>query len=286
MKELGPEATRLLRDGDRFDPPASARDRVQGALTRRLATAVAVGVVAATEAVATGAGSAAAGAGAGAGAMAGWLAAPLTKIIGVVVIGGGIAGGAWGLARVTASTSSPASHSRSAASVVAPHSRVDSLRSPAIARDVIPSPPRLSADAAPVPAVALQPAPRRGRPAVARAAPPAGEHGRPSEAKTSATSPAVSSPLPLLGAEASLLRQVQTARTSGDASLALALLQRYAETFPAGAMVDVARAEQVLTLCALGRDAEARAIARRLPEDASTSPLTARINQSCARQIP
>jgi hypothetical protein len=96
----------------------------------------------------------------------------------------------------------------------------------------------------------------------------------------------VSPPLPLLGAEAALLRQVQTARTSGDAALALALLRRYADAFPAGVMVDVATAEQVLTLCALGHDAEARAIARRLSKDASNSPLTARINQSCARENP
>jgi hypothetical protein len=51
-------------------------------------------------------------------------------------------------------------------------------------------------------------------------------------------------------------------------------------------MADVARAEQVLTLCALGRNAEARLLARRFFEEESTSPLTARIKQSCAGEIP
>jgi hypothetical protein len=50
----------------------------------------------------------------------------------------------------------------------------------------------------------------------------------------------------------------------------------------------VATTERVLALCALGRDTDARAIARPLLQDAtfSASPLAARLRASCAREIP
>lgn len=80
-----------------------------------------------------------------------------------------------------------------------------------------------------------------------------------------------------LGAEAALIRAAKSA-TNADA---LALLDRHAEEFPRGVLArerEMIRAER---LCALGRGAEARAVAKRFLADGSDDPLARRMRRVC-----
>ena len=265
MRKLGPEGKRLLDAGDRFDPPAGARRRVGKALAARLGAATLAASIAATETTAA----------AGVAPVAGWTALGV-KAIGALAIGGVVIGGGIGIAhrsplRAPAATmTEPAvTHRESTPAASPPPQRVAPVereRGPApIAPVILP---------APAGAVSASPVTKRVVPqAATEAAPP-----EPVAPQASAG--------PLLGGEVELLRDVQVARASGDATRALALLRRYADEHPRGALRDVATTEQVLALCALGRTAEARALARPLFEGAAMSPLTARLRASCASKEP
>lgn len=85
-----------------------------------------------------------------------------------------------------------------------------------------------------------------------------------------------------LGGEVSLLRAAHVALERGDAAGALALLDRYARTYPGGTLEEESLATRALTLCALGRAGEARGAARRLEGLAPRSPHLARVRASCA----
>jgi RNA polymerase sigma-70 factor (ECF subfamily) len=85
-----------------------------------------------------------------------------------------------------------------------------------------------------------------------------------------------------LGPETALLESARTALGRGDASGAIALLERHEREFPAGALVEERLAAKVLALCSLGRREEAARTASRLLRLSPTSPLRARILDSCA----
>jgi hypothetical protein len=96
--------------------------------------------------------------------------------------------------------------------------------------------------------------------------------------ESSAPTPELSSRAPLtLASEAALLRDAQRARVSGDATHALVLLDSYEGAHPRGALADLARAERVLALCALGRGAEAHALA----DSAAALPLDPAALHAC-----
>jgi hypothetical protein len=295
MSKLGPEGKRLLDAGDRFDPPAGARARVGKALAAKLGAATLAASIAATETTAA----------AGAAPVAGWTALGV-KAIGVLAIGGVVIGGGIEVARRSPSHATPVTMSETAVAhreskpVGSPPSPrvtpVERERGPAPSTPVTvpaladtPAAPAVTNRVAAPAATEADPSARSPARRVQQAAivPPEPPQDAPSHAAPSPPAPSeavapLTSAGPVLGGEVELLRDVQLARSSGDATRALALLGRYADEHPRGALRDVATTEQVLALCALGRNAEARALARPLFEGAAMSPLTARLRASCA----
>jgi pimeloyl-ACP methyl ester carboxylesterase len=86
---------------------------------------------------------------------------------------------------------------------------------------------------------------------------------------------------PLL-AEVSLLQRAQRALRAGQPKEAMELASRHATLYPTSQMALERDALRVFSLCALGRKAEARTLARALLAQAPTSPLRASLEESCA----
>jgi hypothetical protein len=91
----------------------------------------------------------------------------------------------------------------------------------------------------------------------------------------------VPSPDPLL-AELSLLRQAQQALRDGQARRALELAERHASLYPRSQLALERGALRVFAFCALGRKADARALANDLLAAAPRSPLRTSLEESCA----
>ena len=108
------------------------------------------------------------------------------------------------------------------------------------------------------------------RPAAA-ALPSSGDGGEPLEVHTSA-----------LWQETQLLQRAQRALASGNAQLSQALLDELAAEFPEGVLIEERTAVRILTECALGRVAQARAQARRFEVGFPTSVHAERLRGSCA----
>jgi hypothetical protein len=307
MKKLGPNERRLLRAGDAFDPPPEARSRMRKALAARLGAAALGGVAGIeTSAAAATAGGADATATGAATTGAGWLAAPLVKVVAILAIGGAVAGGGVDLARRASAPQAP----RSAAVLAPPPPASTALTSPAGSTSREPHYAGVGTDSRAVhlpdsgvedvAPSAAQPSDHRSplrepdqtvpKARVSTCLPPLHQSLAETAAPTGEAASAVraSRPIaapPAIGAEAVLLRDVQLARTSGDPARALALVERYAVDHPRGALADVATTEHALALCALGRRTEARGIASSLLREATTSPLTARLKDSCAGEL-
>jgi hypothetical protein len=92
------------------------------------------------------------------------------------------------------------------------------------------------------------------------------------------TRPAPSS----LAAETAALEAVRGALGRGDARTALSLLEENERQFPGATLVEERLASKVFALCGLGRTAEARRVADAFLRAAPSSPLRARVLDSCA----
>jgi RNA polymerase sigma-70 factor (ECF subfamily) len=88
-------------------------------------------------------------------------------------------------------------------------------------------------------------------------------------------------PVGTVAEETRLLRRADESLRSGDAARALVLLDEHARTFPHGVLTEERSAERVLTLCKLGRKAQARAEATRFLRATPDSPLADSIRKSC-----
>jgi hypothetical protein len=83
--------------------------------------------------------------------------------------------------------------------------------------------------------------------------------------------------------ELDLLHRAQAAWRSGQARSALGLLDEHRARFPRSALGVERDALRALSLCELGRDGEAKALARKVLAREPRSPLRAALQQSCAR---
>lgn len=92
---------------------------------------------------------------------------------------------------------------------------------------------------------------------------------------------APAAPDPLL-AELTLLRQAQQALRDGSARRALELAERHAALYPRSQLALERGALRVFAFCALGRKADARALATELLAAAPRSPLRTSLEESCA----
>jgi hypothetical protein len=281
MKGLGPNAARLLRAGDRFDPPPGARERVSRTVAKRLAATAVLASGVASETAAAGMGAAAGGAPA---AIAGPWTAVLVKVVAGLVVTGAVAVTGAGVL----------SHDGTGAAVsvppparsLSPTHEPDPLRrapatqpQPVLAEAVAPSPSgspsSRSARTDATPAITASTSALAG--GDLRFALPA-ERG----ARLAADGPPPGSSL---AAEAGLLRRAHVARMSDDSARALSILDEYDRSWPRGALQEESLVERALALCELGRREDARRVARPLLLSAPLSPLGTRLRASCAGQF-
>lgn len=144
---------------------------------------------------------------------------------------------------------------------------------PPRAAEEVPAMPSISVDALPSAAVV----------------PPAGRDPRLPAVSVTASAPVAPGPVPApvapadtLEQEARLLAAARHAVSGGDAEHALALLDEHARVFPNGWLASDRAAERVVVLCSLGRRAEATREATAFLAGRSPSPLTRRVEMSCA----
>ncbi|AKV00198.1 hypothetical protein AKJ09_06861 [Labilithrix luteola] len=114
-----------------------------------------------------------------------------------------------------------------------------------------------------------------------------GVESTPPNAKRSAPSEASATVTPTndaLEREARLLASARRALQEGEAGRALALLDEHARTFPNGWLAVDRAAERIIVLCSLGRRDEAVREAKTFLDGRPKSPLTRRVELSCAGQ--
>jgi hypothetical protein len=137
---------------------------------------------------------------------------------------------------------------------------------------------------------------------VAPPAPPTPEPSEPASTANAPSTPAAQAPEPAepprprqaapgekrkpsetLSAELELLHDAQANWRNGDPSAALALLATHRQRYPKSVLGLEREALRVLSLCAAGRTAEAKEVARRSFKNAPRSPLRASVEESCAK---
>ncbi len=116
------------------------------------------------------------------------------------------------------------------------------------------------------------------------ALPPAPTAARGTVAPASAPAARDEERLDTLEEETRLLVTAARADRSGDPTRALALVEEHARRFPGGQLKDERDVQRIVALCALGQTDEATRRAQRFRASHGSSPLTRRIDQSCARR--
>ena len=84
--------------------------------------------------------------------------------------------------------------------------------------------------------------------------------------------------------DARLLRDVRAALAAGQNERALSLLDSRKASLPEGALAEEREAARIVTLCKLGKGAEARARATRFLALHGSSPLAERVRRACAAE--
>lgn len=245
MNPLSPEASRLFQLARHDDEPVAATlRRVEGSLTRRIAQGAAVATI----------GTVTAKAGATAVSALPWLKLVTSLSLALTFTGVGW----WGVQRMTQTSEHQASaRPRIGSASVATHARAE----PA-APSELPVAPQPSIETVPI--VSARNAPKT------RAAPSA-----------SVTAAAPASAEDPLHAEIRELRTAQQALRVGDGARVLALLNGQDTVYSAGSLQEERAAARVLALCQVGRTSEARSLAQRFEQRWPSSPLVARIRNSC-----
>lgn len=106
-----------------------------------------------------------------------------------------------------------------------------------------------------------------------------------SAASTSATTSGVAS-ADTLGRETQLITSARAALKEKSPDKALAFLDEHARLFPNGWLANDRMAERIVVLCSVSRRSEAVREARAFLDGRPKSPLTRRVEESCAVESP
>lgn len=247
MNPLSPEARRLFQLARHDDVPTPATlQRVEGSLARRIAQGAAVAAISTATAKA---------------AATAVSALPWLKLVTSLSLALTFTGvGWWGLQRMA--------HSPEHQTVARP--RIESPSVATHAREELVVPRELSV--APQPSIGTVPVLSARNAPKSRTAP---------SASAAAAAPAAAPADDPLHAEIRDLRTAQQALRAGDGARVLALLNGQDTAYSAGALQEERAAARVLALCQVGRTSEARSLAQRFEQRWPSSPLVARIRNSC-----
>jgi len=299
MNQLGRESRALVdaaRDGD--DPSSEDRARVRRRLVQ-LGVGAALTTAASGTAAATAASMSGGASGVGAGSVATGAAASIApgplvaggalatttvassfgvmavKIVAAVVLVGGIG---------TASVKGVSTYRAHHASPASPTSvGVQPLMTPRVTTPVTLPAPIAGAPERTSPAVEPSPPPTstpEATPPETQGVTTSGPRVTASTAHGSATSSGS------FKAEYALLRGAEAMRVGGDPAGSLSSLDEYSARFPRGVLGEEYAAQRILTLCDLGRVAEAQVEGRRFLLEHPHSPSAEHVRESCARVSP
>jgi hypothetical protein len=108
-----------------------------------------------------------------------------------------------------------------------------------------------------------------------------------SRARTARRTPAApAQPESSLAVELAMLQRARRALNAENGRLALGIVEELDERFPKGVLVEERSATRILSLCQLGRAAEAKQAARDFLERYPSSVYAERVRQSCAASPP
>jgi hypothetical protein len=189
------------------------------------------------------------------------------KAVGVALAVGAVVVGSW-----------VAAFRRPAIAPVIVSGRAAGAADPSVA--TVPALAALAAPAAPAAYAALASSSAAGGPPVASASvrhAPHGSSGAPSAGAAAVGTGRAAVEAPALPVEIALVEEAARALASGDAAVALGLLDTYDRQCPHGALVDEAGALRVQALSRSGRVPEARALARKLLDAHPRGVLAARL---------
>jgi hypothetical protein len=267
MNDLSPEARALLELASGEDSPNS-EDRVR--VRRALAASLTAGVVSSSATAAAASKASLTGALAASGTVA-------KSTVGIWLTVGFVAGLAGSAAIFVSTPKAP-----STASAPQPDAVRAKAAAPKQPSAPVAAPEAPEATTAPA-TVHVETPPVAAKPPISRPAPNTAKGSVLATARASSESSMDAPPaVPSLGPETALLESARTALGRGDGSTALALLERHEREFPTGVLLEERLAAKVLALCSVGRRDEAARTASRLLRLSPTSPLRARILDSCA----
>lgn len=184
----------------------------------------------------------------------------LKLVLGVVLVGGLVAGG---VALFRSSAPAPTVSEASVDPIARPESTEPLATAP-----TSPAPPRIPSEAR--------------REAATESKEPAPEATR-TKPRTPPRAPAPApTTLETLRAEKALIDEASRALAAGDGATAMAALDRHARQFPRGQLASERMGTRVLALCAQGRTADAARDAQRFLARYPRHPMAARVRASCA----
>jgi hypothetical protein len=138
-----------------------------------------------------------------------------------------------------------------------------------------------AAPAVPAEKTALEPTARQ-HPARVRSEPPAAAAR--SSRQRSANAPTSTGERSTLAAELAMLQRARRALGHDNGRLALGIVHSLDEQFPSGMLLEERAATRILSLCKLGRNAEAKAHTLRFVERYPGSVYAERVGNSCASE--
>ncbi len=270
MDDLSPEDRAFLdlaQDAD--DPSTGERDRVRLRIAAKLGVAAATVAASKAASVAASTGKAASTGGATLLATSSTFA---VKVAAVVVLVGGAGGTLLYESARGPTPSSAAVTARAMASGATVAAEVRAARVIPASVPTVPSAPIETA--APPPTAQSAPIETVAAAAVSARPTPVPPRSLPIPIKATGTA--------TLEEETRLVQSAIAALRSGDPASGLSLLDEHTREFPRGVLAEERSGERVLALCALGRDAEARAAADQFLVEHANAPLAGKVRASCA----
>jgi len=169
-------------------------------------------------------------------------------------------------------------HERSNTETAAP----SNVTNPPVAPDRAKDAPREAANASATPSITVESLPSAP---LDTPPPPAQTSDAKRTTRAASSAPAVTSgaaSADTLGRETQLITSARAALKAGNPDEALALLDEHARLFPRGWLANERIAERIVVLCSVGRRAEAAREAKSFLDGRPKSPLTRRVEASCA----
>ena len=160
------------------------------------------------------------------------------------------------------------------------------VTSPSPVHELVNESPREVENVSVTPSITVESLPSAPPEAPSPAAPTSDARKTPGTSTSAPSGASAAASADTLGRETALITSARAALKAGDSEKALELLGEHARLFPNGWLANDRIAERIVVLCSVGRRAEAAREAKSFLEGRPKSPLTRRVEASCAVEPP